>query len=79
MSALFLDLDRLKAINDYLGHHAGDWFIQAFAAQLREETAEGDVIARLGATSSSSYRPDRWTPTPPLRWRIGCRRCCATG
>ncbi|BBY58989.1 putative bifunctional diguanylate cyclase/phosphodiesterase [Mycolicibacterium sarraceniae] len=48
VSALFLDLDRLKAINDYLGHHAGDWFIQAFAAQLREETAEGDVIARLG-------------------------------
>jgi diguanylate cyclase (GGDEF)-like protein len=48
VSALFLDLDRLKAINDYLGHHAGDWFIQAFAERLREETGEGDVIARLG-------------------------------
>jgi diguanylate cyclase (GGDEF)-like protein len=48
VSVLFLDLDRLKAINDYLGHHAGDWFIQAFAERLREETGEGDVIARLG-------------------------------
>lgn len=48
VSVLFLDLDRLKAINDYLGHHAGDWFIQAFAERLREETGERDVIARLG-------------------------------
>ncbi len=48
VSALFLDLDRLKAINDYLGHHAGDWFIQVFADRLREETSDTDVIARLG-------------------------------
>ncbi|TDO07814.1 diguanylate cyclase (GGDEF)-like protein [Mycobacterium sp. BK086] len=48
VSALFLDLDRLKAINDYLGHHAGDWFIQAFAERLREETGGEDLIARLG-------------------------------
>ncbi|WP_167107102.1 bifunctional diguanylate cyclase/phosphodiesterase [Mycobacterium sp. DL592] len=48
VSALFLDLDRLKAINDYLGHHAGDWFIRTFAERLREETDEADVIARLG-------------------------------
>ena len=48
VSVLFLDLDRLKAINDYLGHHAGDWFIQAFAERLREESGDDDVIARLG-------------------------------
>ena len=35
VSALFLDLDRLKAINDYLGHTAGDWFIRVFAKRLR--------------------------------------------
>ena len=33
MSALFFDLDRLKAINDYLGHTAGDWFIRVLAEQ----------------------------------------------
>ena len=36
VSALFLDLDRLKAINDYLGHTAGDWFIRVLAERLRE-------------------------------------------
>jgi diguanylate cyclase (GGDEF)-like protein len=40
VSALFLDLDRLKAINDYLGHTAGDWFIRVFSKRLREG-AEG--------------------------------------
>ncbi len=48
VAALFLDLDRLKAINDYLGHHAGDRFIRACSKRLREETGDGDVIARLG-------------------------------
>ena len=49
VSALFLDLDRLKAINDYLGHHAGDWFIQAFAERL----TRGDRRRRFD-------RPPRW-------------------
>ena len=48
VSALFLDLDRLKAINDYLGHQAGDRFIRVFADRLRDETTESDLIARLG-------------------------------
>jgi diguanylate cyclase (GGDEF)-like protein len=48
VSALFLDLDRLKAINDYLGHSAGDWFIRVFAARLRECTEDSGMIARLG-------------------------------
>jgi diguanylate cyclase (GGDEF)-like protein len=48
VSALFLDLDRLKAINDYLGHNAGDWFIRAVAHRLRQETHQANVIARLG-------------------------------
>jgi diguanylate cyclase (GGDEF)-like protein len=48
VSALFLDLDRLKAINDYLGHTAGDWFIQAFAERLRAGVKGQNLIARLG-------------------------------
>ncbi|WP_272888003.1 putative bifunctional diguanylate cyclase/phosphodiesterase [Candidatus Mycolicibacterium alkanivorans] len=48
VATLFLDLDRLKAINDYLGHNAGDWFIKACAERLGEETTDADMIARLG-------------------------------
>jgi diguanylate cyclase (GGDEF)-like protein len=48
VSVLFLDLDRLKAVNDYLGHNAGDWFIRVFAQRLREKTADDCLIARLG-------------------------------
>ncbi|MFY9919554.1 MAG: EAL domain-containing protein [Mycobacterium sp.] len=48
VSALFLDLDRLKAINDYLGHTAGDWFIRVFSKRLREGADGPNLIARLG-------------------------------
>ena len=48
VSALFLDLDRLKAINDYLGHGAGDSFIRALAERLRDGMEATNFIARLG-------------------------------
>jgi diguanylate cyclase (GGDEF)-like protein len=48
VSALFLDLDRLKAINDYLGHTAGDRFIRTLAERLADGTGDRDMIARLG-------------------------------
>ena len=45
---LYLDLDRLKSINDYLGHSAGDWFIRTFAEQLLIKAGPGSMTARLG-------------------------------
>ena len=48
VSALFFDLDRLKAINDYLGHTAGDWFIRVLAERLRRSADGPNFIARLG-------------------------------
>jgi diguanylate cyclase (GGDEF)-like protein len=48
VSALFFDLDRLKAINDYLGHTAGDWFIRVLAERLRRGAEVPKLIARLG-------------------------------
>ena len=45
---LYLDLDRLKSINDYLGHTAGDWFIRTFAEQLRVKAGAESMTARLG-------------------------------
>jgi diguanylate cyclase (GGDEF)-like protein len=45
---LYIDLDRLKSINDYLGHTAGDWFIRTFAEQLRLKAGAKSMTARLG-------------------------------
>lgn len=48
VAVLYLDLDRLKPINDSLGHTAGDWFIRLFAQRIQEVAGTESVIARLG-------------------------------
>jgi diguanylate cyclase (GGDEF)-like protein len=48
VSVVFLALDRFKVINDRLGQDAGNRFIEAFAALLREAAEVPSVIARFG-------------------------------
>ena len=48
VSTLLLDLDRLKVINDHLGHHTGDRFIKAFVELLLEAVDVPATIARFG-------------------------------
>ena len=44
----FIDLDRLKWINDTLGHEKGDRVLIDTAHLLRQTFRESDIIARLG-------------------------------
>ncbi len=45
---VYVDLDNFKAVNDLLGHPAGDAALKALADALRREVRAGDLVARLG-------------------------------
>ncbi|RQP26072.1 sensor domain-containing diguanylate cyclase [Piscinibacter terrae] len=44
----YLDIDKFKAINDTLGHAAGDQLLAGFAARVRQCVRGVDTLARLG-------------------------------
>ena len=48
VTVLYIDLDRLKAINDSLGHGAGDWYIRTFADRLSACAGSQSMVARIG-------------------------------
>jgi diguanylate cyclase (GGDEF)-like protein len=45
---LLFDLDGFKAINDTLGHQAGDEVLAVIGARLRRAVRDSDVVARWG-------------------------------
>ena len=48
MLLYFVDLDRMKEINDTLGHQEGDNALVEVAAVLKEAFRESDIVGRIG-------------------------------
>ncbi|WP_082668489.1 EAL domain-containing protein [Tepidimonas taiwanensis] len=48
LAVLFIDLDRFKAVNNAMGHEAGDAVLVEAAQRLRERLRGSDIVARIG-------------------------------
>jgi len=74
-TAVFIDLDRFKEVNDSLGHKAGDQVLVSVAQVIRQQLRASDVSGRLGGDEFALLLPgmdaaDSATYVESLRHRL---------
>jgi diguanylate cyclase (GGDEF)-like protein len=57
ISAVFMDIDRFKEVNDELGHAAGDALLICVSEVLRERLRASDIAGRLGGDEFALLLP----------------------
>jgi len=61
-TAVFIDLDRFKEVNDSMGHGIGDTLLVTVARVIREQVRASDISGRLGGAEmarSETYKEGR--------------------
>ena len=58
VSAMMIDIDHFKSINDSHGHGVGDEVLKEFAARLRRNVRGVDLVSRIGGEEFVVIMPD---------------------
>jgi diguanylate cyclase (GGDEF)-like protein len=58
LTVAFIDLDHFKAVNDHLGHAAGDRMLTVVARRLQSIARAEDVLARIGGDEFALLMPE---------------------
>ena len=73
-SVFLLDLDRFKAVNDTLGHPAGDTLLRLVSLRLREVIGEAGQVGRLGGDEFEIVLPATSSQGRAVEARAGDHR-----